>query len=91
MMTWLSIYEGGGTVKRQDILDFLDSIPSIVNWRASTGAIFIVSNESARQLADRIHEKLPKLHFVLAPIVGFQCQGFAEKGTWDFINHPKSS
>ena len=79
-------------VARQQILDALDKIPSVLNWRASTGAIFIVSELSANALSDEINSLVPShVHFVLAPINIEQIHGYTDEKTWNFIRHLRRS
>lgn len=91
IMTWEAHYEGKPSVAvdRQDLLDFLDTLPSVVNWRASTGAVFLVSQEHANSIADQIHKKFPKLRFLVGKIGSADCQGWTEQITWDFIRKPR--
>jgi hypothetical protein len=76
-------------VNRQQILDQLDKIPEVMNWRASTGAIFIASESSANDLSTKIHAALPTLIFVLSQINHHTTQGYSDKETWEFIIQPR--
>jgi hypothetical protein len=76
---------------RQKLLDALDTMPNITNWRASTGAVFIVADESVEvnTIADQLIAKLPDLRFVVSTISSKTSQGFTDKDTWAFITDPK--
>lgn len=77
---------------RQELLDALDTIHSIKNWRAASGAIFIVTEESvaSSSLSQQIHKAIPSLQkFIIARIDGTQSQGLSDKETWNFLNNPK--
>jgi hypothetical protein len=89
MMTWNLGLEGGGTIDRQTILAALDKDPTVVNWRAAVGAIFIISEKSQFDVGLSIHNTFPKLHFVVTPLDAYQLGGWADKDTWDFIVRPR--
>jgi hypothetical protein len=90
LLTWDRLKNTTGE-RRQEILDFLDTIPEIVNWRATTGIILLVSELTADEIIDKLHEKFPKLGFIVAPVNIDDVQGIANKETWDFIRYPKSA
>jgi len=73
---------------RQIMLDFLDTLPEVQNWRAAVGAIYIISDATATSIADEIHRKFPALQFVLSKVDILHSNGWADKETWDFINLP---
>jgi hypothetical protein len=77
---------------RKQILDTLDAIPDVKNWRATTGGIFIVTevDVSTNALAMNIHSRLPNVRFILAGVAG-ATQGNSETETWDFLNNPRPS
>ena len=82
-MAWMS---PEGKVSRDDVLGKLDTIAEIVNWRASDGAIFIVSEvEKAQPIADKIHDLIPEINFVLVPTSISSVWGWAEHDTWAFL------
>lgn len=83
ILTWLN------SASCQVVLDALDKIPQIINWRASTGAIFLVSSIDASALTDLIHEKLPKEHFVISQISIDTVEGYTDRDTWNFIRRPR--
>jgi hypothetical protein len=77
---------GNALIDRQNILDFLNTLPNdVAIWRASTGAIFLSSNSTAKEIAEKVHEKFPGLHFIISPIQIGNMWGWTDKGTWEFI------
>lgn len=90
MITWLSSLEGGGIVNRQTLINAIDSIDIVHNWRASTGAIFVSSPHTAEEISRRIRRSLPKLAFVVAQIDLGNIHGWTDKDSWNFIQHPKA-
>jgi hypothetical protein len=91
MMTWNFGLEGGAVIDRQTILTALDKNPTIVNWRAAVGTIFIISEQSQFDIGLSIHNVFPKLHFIISPIEPMQLGGWADKETWDFVVRPRRS
>lgn len=97
VLSWHPFYEGGKgkearsgkPVVRQDILDTIDKIDEVANWRASTGSIFIASDSSARVIAKKLRELMPLLTFVLLPIDIENVWGWTDKETWEFIQNPR--
>lgn len=80
-------------VPRQQMLDFLDTIPGIVrNWRAVESFIIVTSDmHDVSVLSNAIHSRFPSLRFILAEIDGTNSQGWLDRVTWDFINNPRAS
>jgi hypothetical protein len=77
--------------QRERILKFLDTLPEVINWRASAGAIFIVSDSSADDISKKIHAEFSSLTHVLARIQTgntHDLQGWADPKTWEIIKHP---
>jgi hypothetical protein len=74
---------------RQNILDVLDGIPEILNWRAASGAIFVVSQKGENWISDKIHAAFPDAIFLVATIDIATSQGYQDKETWEFIERPK--
>jgi hypothetical protein len=74
---------------RQILLDALNKMSIIENWRAAVGAIFMASNASDDEIADGIHKAIPGLTFIVSEIEIATSQGIADKKTWDFITFPK--
>lgn len=76
---------------RDKLIAAVDKVPEIVNWRASSGAIFLVSEESDNWLAEKIHEIVPELKtFLVTKIDMEHAQGYQDKQTWDFIQNPRA-
>ena len=88
-MTWLPAI-GQSPIDRQQILNVLDTMPEVVNWRAAVGAIFIISPGSATTLSEQIRRKLPGLQHVITRIDGFNVDGWADAETWNFVQYPRS-
>jgi hypothetical protein len=86
-MIWNPTLEGkpAQAIDRQVILDFLDTLPEVYNWRANLRAIFIVSDASHELLSEKIHTRFPGLLHIVALISGETCQGWVDQDTWDFI------
>jgi hypothetical protein len=77
---------GNGLIDRQNILDFLNTLPNDVSiWRASTGAIFFASNSTVKEISEKVHGKFPGLHFMISPIQIENIWGWTDKDTWEFI------
>ena len=95
IMAWHSLQHGSPgspPVNRKDILNVLDKLPEVANWRASTGAIFIISAFGSQYIADKIRQHLPYLIFTIIPIMEFdKIGGYSDKETWDFIKTPKAT
>lgn len=86
ILSWHSVFYGDSKpVDRQLVLNSLDGIPEIITWRASTGAIFIVSEATAQALSEKLRKFLPNLGFVLLPIRVEDVWGWTDPGTWEFI------
>jgi hypothetical protein len=88
MLVWHPIVEKA-RIDRRSILDVLDTIPDVKNWRAHVGAILIASDSTAENLFRKIHEKLPTLIFLIAPIEIEEVFGWTDQDTWEFISEPK--
>jgi hypothetical protein len=88
LITWLGNVRGQ-LFDRQLLLNALDKIPDVVNWRAAIGAVFVVSNATPVRLREQIHAALPDLQFVITPIDIQTIEGWADKETWDFVRRPR--
>jgi hypothetical protein len=82
-------YIGEKVIERSVVLDSLDKIPEIENWRANIGAIFIASKSSASEISDSIRQKIPGLMHMVIPIDLAHMQGWADRDTWEFILKPR--
>ena len=79
-------------ITRQALLDFLDTRPEVKNWFAfMPAAIFVISDRSARQLAEAIRSGFPGKNFVVSEVPAGANDGWLGKDVWDFINNPRSS
>ncbi len=91
LLTWSLLYRNDGppmdrTVSRQSIIDCLEKMPEISNWRASTGCLFIASDHPARTMAEQLHIMLNDLNFLIVPIKMEDAWGWTDKETWAFID-----
>lgn len=73
---------------RQEVLDFLDTVPEVVNWRATQGIILVVTNLEKRPLTAKLREKFPDMRLILSDVGLKSTDGWTDKETWDFINTP---
>jgi len=39
--------------ERQSMIDIVDKIPEILNWRAASGVIFVISEKDENWIADK--------------------------------------
>jgi len=88
MLTWDRLKPDDGK-RRQELMDFLDTIPEVVNWLGTTGVILLVSDMGVDALNDKIHAKFPKLGFFILPVTSDMIGGNSTKLAWDFIANPK--
>jgi hypothetical protein len=71
------------------MIDTIDALPEIVNWRAAAGTIFLVSDKGVNWITNEIHKKYSELKFLVVPLKLSDVQGYQDKKTWDFIEIPK--
>jgi hypothetical protein len=76
-------------VDRQKFLDYLDVLPDIANWRATSGAIFIVTEKDEDWLVKTLRLKFPKITYMVIPVRINEVQGYQDAETWDFIRDPR--
>lgn len=76
-------------LNRQKIVDYLDTVPELKNWRATNGAVFIATEMDENWLAQQIHKAFPEMHFMVTPVQIETVQGYQDAGTWDFIRNPR--
>jgi hypothetical protein len=76
---------------REEVLDVLNKLRDVKNWRASTGCIFIITDVSLNELTAQLQRMLPGVSFILVPYDGTQANGWTDSATWDFANYPKPS
>jgi hypothetical protein len=63
----------------------------VLNWYAPLqGAVFVISDVTAQDLAQVVHAKYPLLFFVVTELVRGYNDGSLPKAAWDFINEPQS-
>ena len=84
IFTW-SRTTKGVAVSRQELLDAFSDIEEIKYWRASTGAIFVVSDAPPAKLGEKIRQLFPELFFMFTEIRSETSDGWTDQGTWDFI------
>jgi hypothetical protein len=90
VMTWLP-FVNNVPVDRQVILNALNTVNGVLNWRASVGAVFIISNSTATVLSAQIQQKIPGLHHVIVPVDMTVTNGWADKETWEFLQRPRGA
>jgi hypothetical protein len=90
MKCFTLIWQRTDKIKRQAILDVLDGLPLAANWFAATGAIFIASENTAQDLFEAIHEKLPDLGFIIIPTDIESVWGWESDNVWNFIRDPRA-
>ena len=95
MKTYLLTWNAGQVeVMQKDILDYLDTMPTIQNWHTPfLGAVLIVAEDtqSAHSLATSIHPRFPSLLFAIAPVEPLTSNGWTTQVFWDLVTNPKSS
>lgn len=89
LIAWNDALEGGGQISRDQLIEFIDKVPQIVNWRSTLRSIFIASELSPQGIHEIVHRKYPKLHFIVAEVSLDTVWGWADQKTWDFIEKPK--
>jgi hypothetical protein len=87
ILTWLPWLNG--PTERQTILDALNSMPEVLNWRAAIGAVFIISDSPATVLSAGIRNRLPNLQYVIVPVDMSVSDGWADRETWNFLQNPQ--
>jgi hypothetical protein len=72
------------------MIDLIDKIPEIVNWRASIGVIFLVSEKNENWISEKIHAGLPPdAAYLVSTITIDGSQGYLDAESWDFIRNPR--
>ena len=87
---WRALIMVHDSTDRQKILDALNELPEVVNWRAAVGGIFLATPRSvtADKIGRDLAPKIPGVKFVIAAVDGL-AQGNADDLTWEFLNKPK--
>lgn len=84
MKTYILIYSDL-LGSKQEVIDLLNSIPIINNWRTDiTNTFFVKSEETADEIADNIIEKKANARFFISEISSNK-QGWLPKDAWKFI------
>ena len=83
---YLLIYSSGvGT--REEIRDYIDNLPEILNWRYDVpNAFYLISESDADEIANRIlHFSKGDGRFLVTEVVE-NSQGWLPRGAWRFLN-----
>ena len=83
---YLLIYSGGvGT--REEIRDYIDNLPEILNWRYDVPhAFYLVSESTAEEITDLILRfSRGEGRFLVTEVVE-NSQGWLPRGAWRFLN-----
>ena len=84
--TYLFIYSGG-VGPRDEVRDYIDELPEILNWRYDIPhAFYLVSESSADEIADKIMDFTDGDGRFLIAEVTENSQGWLPKRTWRFLN-----
>ncbi len=77
---------------RQQVLDFLDTLPQVLNWYAPLPqSVILISDSPMQKLSELIHNHYPMSFFIITEIVDKANNGWLPREAWEFINDPKSS
>ena len=77
----------GGVGAREDIRDFIDSQPEILNWRYDTPyAFYLISESDAEEIAELILQFTGGDGRFLITEVAENSQGWLPRGAWRFLN-----
>ena len=91
MKTYLLTYTGDANI-RNDITNFIDSRPEILNWFSpNQNMILLVSNFSIFDIQSLFTTHHAGFFFVITEVDVNKTGGYMSKGFWEFIKHPKSS
>jgi hypothetical protein len=75
---------------RQELLQYLDTLPEVLNWfTALPGQVIMVSEQTPNEIGAKVRARFPNHFFTVSGISGID--GWMTKGFWDFVNNPKSS
>ncbi len=76
----------------QTILDFLDTLPVILNWYTlGSQGVIIISERTPAELRILIHTKYPSGFFIISEMKPHLVDGWLPEEAWGFVNNPKSS
>lgn len=89
MMEYVLIYSDSWG-EREDIAKQLSDCDMITHWRYDLpNAFYLVSDDSANDIAKYLMDKFPKKRFVVAEINAGNIQGWLPKDTWTFFKKHK--
>lgn len=82
----------GTLIQRNQVLNYLDTSPQILNWFAiMKDSILIISNYNATQLREMMHLAFPFGFFIITELQIGNYDGWLPGANWDFIANPRSS
>ena len=82
---YLFIYSGVGT--REEIRDYIDDLPEILNWRYDVPHTFyLISESNADEIAERILQFTDGDGRFLITEIADNSQGWLSRGAWRFLN-----
>lgn len=87
-MNVFMIASGSMLKRRQDLLDYIDTLPSIINWLATDGVVLVATDLTLQNVAGAIRAKFPDLFFLCVEVTKDTAQGWSQRRTWDFITYP---
>ena len=71
---------------REQIRDYLDELPEVLNWRYDMPyAFYVVSHCSAREIAEKVHEFAHDGRFLIVEVTENK-QGWLPRRTWALLN-----
>ena len=84
--SYVLIYNSGvGT--REEVKNFVDSLPEVSNWRIELpNTIYLISELSAEELADKIKSLGKDEGFFLITEIHTNRQGWQSRAAWNFIS-----
>ena len=71
---------------REEIRDYLDELPEVLNWRYDMPyAFYVISRCSAQEIAERIREFADDGRFLIVEVAENK-QGWLPRRTWTLLN-----
>lgn len=71
---------------REEIRDYLDELPEVLNWRYDMPyAFYVISRCSAQEIAEKIHEFADDGRFLIVEVAENK-QGWLPRRTWTLLN-----
>ena len=81
-----------GQGPRQEILDYLNTLPAVKNWYAfMPTAVIIISPGLASEIVRSFRLRFPTRNLMVTELPFTNNDGWLDQKIWDFINNPKSS